>query len=255
VTEWGAPSSGPPLYAPPPTGPPLYAPPPSGLAPYGAPTYGAVPYGSVLPAYPPAGRSGLSGWAIGLIVGSAVVLIVAVLTAIAIPVFLDQRSRAAELQATSITLPPTVAGMSEVQDPAVQDQIVAELAQMPCGCAEPPIMTLYEDGAGTHRLVVMAGRMAAPVREQQAQAAYSDDIWRGIRDGAATMSFGPVTAVEPGRLGGSVTCAPIDSGSVPGRACVAVDETSFVTMMEFAPVAPTDPTLPTVVREAVVHRG
>jgi hypothetical protein len=55
-------------------------------------------------------------------VGSAVVLIVAVLTAIAIPVFLDQRSRTAEPQATSITLPPTVAGMSEVQDPAVQDQ-------------------------------------------------------------------------------------------------------------------------------------
>jgi hypothetical protein len=48
-----------------------------------------------------------------------------------------------------------------------------------------------------------------------------------------------------------MTCAPIPTGT-SGRACVSVDRTTFVMMMEFGPA--TDPTLPISVREAVVHR-
>ena len=227
-------------------------PPPPPPPPYGAPASGPAPYGAILPAYPPAGRSGLPGWAIALIAAGGVLTLL-IMAAVAIPVFLQQQARAV-LGSTSVSLPPAVAGLPQVDDPAIRQQLAAQAAAIPtCGCTEPLMLTLYQDQAGTHRIVVMAGKFTRPA-SASAQRSISDQTWLGLRDGAAgTVTFGPPVDVDPGLLGGRVSCAPITAGTT-GRACVSVDGASLVTMMEFAPTI-TDPTVPVSVREAVVHRG
>ena len=77
-------------------------------------------------------------------------------------------------------------------------------------------------------------------------------MWRGIRDSAVgRVTLGPQVDGDAGRLGGTMTCAPFTAGAT-GRVCVSVDGSSFVMMMDFG--SATDPTLPIIVRESVVHR-
>jgi hypothetical protein len=110
----GPPPSGPPQYAAPPFGTPQYAAPPFGTPqyaapPYGAPPFGPPPYGPPPFGHPPTGRPGLPGWGIALIAGGSIVLILAVLSVIAIPVLLSQRS-------TPVT-PEQLGGLGRSTDP------------------------------------------------------------------------------------------------------------------------------------------
>jgi hypothetical protein len=203
------------------------------------------------PGYPPAGRTGLPGWGIALIVGGVSVLVLLVLAAVAIPVFLHQRAQA-ELSATSIALPPAVAGLAEVDDPATQQQLADTARSLDtCDCTEPPRMTLYQDDAGTHRVFVAVSKFTRGLNPSEQQS-FSGGMWRGIRaaDAGGAM-LGPQVDGDAGRLGGTMSCAPFTAGAT-GRVCVSVDRTSFVMMMEFG--SATDPTLPVIVRESVVHR-
>jgi hypothetical protein len=204
------------------------------------------------PGYPQAGRSGLPGWAIAVIAGGVGVLVVLILAAVVVPVFLHQRGLA-ELNATSVSLPPAVAGMTQVDDPAIRRQLADAAASIDtCGCTEPLLMTLYQDDAGTRRVFVAAAKFTRVPSPSQQQS-FSLGTWRGIRDGAAGQAtVGPAVDVDAGRLGGTMTCAPITAGTTTGRTCVSVDRTSFVMMMVFGPA--TDAALPVSVREAVVHR-
>jgi hypothetical protein len=229
--------------------PPQHFPPP----PPPPPPYGGWP-GTVLPGpgYPPASRTGLHGWGIALIVGGVGVLVLLVLAAVAIPVFLHQRAQA-ELSATSVSLPPAVAGMTEVDDPATQLQLADAVRSIDsCGCTEPLLMTLYQDNIGTHRVLVATGKFSSAASASD-QRSFSVNMWAGIRDGAEeeAATVGPAVETDAGRLGGTMTCAPITADAT-GRVCVSVDRTSFVMMMEFGPAI--DPTLPVIVRESVVHR-
>jgi hypothetical protein len=89
------------------------------------------------PGYPPAGRAGLPGWGIALIV--------------------------ADLSATSVALPPAVAGLAEVDDPAIQQQLADLTPSMDnCSCAEQPLVTLYQDEAGTHQVLVRSASSPTP---------------------------------------------------------------------------------------------
>jgi hypothetical protein len=226
--------------------PPPHLPPPP-------PPYGAWP-GTVLPGpgYPPAGRTGLPGWGIALIVGGVGMLVVLVLAAVAVPVYLHQRAQA-DLSATSVSLPPAVAGLTEVDDPATQQQLADAVRSIDtCGCTEPLLMTLYQDNSGTHRILVATGKFSSAASASD-QRSFSVNMWAGIRDGAAgeAATVGPTVESDPGRLGGTMSCAPITADAT-GRVCVSVDRTSFVMMMEFGPAI--DPTLPVIVRESVVHR-
>jgi hypothetical protein len=226
-----------------------YLPPP----PPPPPPYGGWP-GTVLPGpgYPPASRTGLPGWAIALIVGGLGVLVVLILAAVAIPVFLHQRAQA-DLSATSVSLPPALAGMTEVDDPATKQQIADTVGSIDtCSCTGPLLMTVYVDNIGTHRVVVAAGKFSSAA-SASVQQSFSANMWVGIRDSAAEegATVGPVVEADAGRLGGTMSCAPITADAT-GRVCVSVDRTSFVMMMEFGPTI--DPTLPVIVRESVVHR-
>jgi hypothetical protein len=229
--------------------PPQHFPPP----PPPPPPYGAWP-GTVLPGpgYPPASRTGLPGWAIALIVGGVGVLVLLVLAAVAIPVFLHQRAQA-ELSATSVSLPPALAGMTEVDDPATQQQMADTVRSIDtCSCTGPLLMTLYLDNIGTHSVLVAAGKFSS-AESAFVQQSFSANMWTGIRESAAEEGATVGTAVETdaGRLGGTMSCAPITVDAT-GRVCVSVDSTSFVMTMEFGPTI--DPTLPVIVRESVVHR-
>ena len=192
-----------------------------------------------------------------MILGGVGVLVLAVLIAVAAPVFLQERDRARQqpapdkLSVTSVSLPPTVAGLTKIDDPATS-RLLAEAARsvQPSGSTEPLLMSLYRNGAGTHRILLTAGRSSIG-SDPAAQRSFSDNMWAGFRDSASGFTVGAAVAAYPGRLGGMMTCAPITAGST-GRVCVSVDNASFVVMVEFGPA--TDPALPTAVREAVVHR-
>ena len=172
--SWLPPSPGP--QTPPPLPPPPPPPPP----------YGEWP-GTVLPGpgYPPAGRAGLPGWGIALIVGGVGVVVVLVLAAVAIPVFLHQRAHA-DLTATSVSLPPAVAGLVEVDDLAIRQQLADAAPSMGnCSCVEQPLITLYQDEAATHQVLVEVGKFTyAPTPAEQ--RSFADGMWRGIRNTAGT---------------------------------------------------------------------
>jgi hypothetical protein len=117
-------------------------------------------------------------------------------------------------------LPPAVAGMAEIDDPATRQQLADAVRSIDtCGCTEPLLMTLYQDDAGTRRMLVAAGKFTgAPT--PSAQQSFSINMWAGIRDGSAgTMTFGPPVQADAGRLGGTMTCAPITTGTTGVRAC------------------------------------
>ena len=58
------------------------------------------------------------------------------------------------------------------------------------------MMTLYQDHAGAHRIVVMAGKFTRRA-SASSQRWISDETWLSIRDGAAgTVTFGPRVDVD-----------------------------------------------------------
>ncbi len=104
-------------------------------------------------------------------------------------------------------------------------------------------------------MVVLATKLERPAMDSDDQSTIGLGVMRGIVDGARSMAtFGPAVAVDPGRLGGTLICAPVTDPGVSARACVAVDTASLVAVIEFDSTAAVDTDLPTVVREAVVHR-
>jgi hypothetical protein len=90
------------MFPPPPPG--QFGPPPPQVPFGGPPAYGQPPY-------PPVKRSGLPVWAIVAICVPAGVVVIAILAAIAIPVFLNQRS--------TPVMPASLGGASRSSDPTM----------------------------------------------------------------------------------------------------------------------------------------
>jgi hypothetical protein len=245
-------------FAPPPS---QFAAPPSPFAappsPFGAPL--VTPFGTAPPAYAtyPAvqQRGGIPGWLIALIAVVVGFVIIAVLAAVAIPVFLDQRAKATAAgstipEAPAIVLPATVEGLSRSTDPEVQARMQSLLRGLPSAVSDGQ-GAIYTDGSA-HTIVLMSARFAhrvGPAEMSNVMAGFDNGLVSNAPPGV-TMSK-PFDR-EPGRIGGRLRCATM-SGAASGQVCMSADSTSMLSISAVSPGRP-DPDLPLRVREAVILR-
>lgn len=254
---FGNPTSQAPSHAAPPN---QFAPPGQRAVPnqFGPPpiqfgTAPVTPFGAEPPAayspYPVAQkRGGMPGWAIALIALGVGFIIVAVLAAVAIPVFLDQRERE-RVASTTITFPEAVEGLPRSTDAEAQERLQSLLAGMPSGMRDPQ-GAIYTDGSA-QTIVLMSARFPRP-----AGPADMRDLMAGFDDGLVSNAPPGVTMSEPferepGRLGGRIRCATM-SGAATGQICMAADSASMLSITELSSAS--DPDLPRRVREAVVQQ-
>ena len=106
---------------------------PSTAQPFAAPEYTPMPY-------QPAGvpRSGLPAWVIIAICVPVVLVVVGILAAVAIPVFLDQRTKATTAgeaagaaTTTTVALPDTFAGLDRSADPQLEGPSRVDVGRRP----------------------------------------------------------------------------------------------------------------------------
>jgi hypothetical protein len=218
-----------------------------------APTYQAT---YQPPPLLPAPKSGLPRWAIVLIACLACLVAVPILAAIAIPVFLDQREKATAA-ATTVTVPPTIGELTQApMTPELQGQADSLRSSVSVGMPDPK-MAVFTDGSGSHRLVVMAGKMSTVLHGND-QAMVVEGFWRGVGQGLDSLAILGVPAERPaGELGGTLSCAAFNPSGVTGEICIAVDPGTMMVTIDIlqGEGGATNPALATTVREAVVHRG
>jgi hypothetical protein len=238
----GAPAFGTPTapaYAPPP-GTPAYGPPPAAPAygppqgVYGVPTY---PYPVAAPA-----RRGIPGWAIALIAGGGSLVVFVVLAAVAIPVFLNQREKAAAALYT-VDQPTTVEGFTLSHDALAQRMDDDALSDLSPKQAETATALVYADTAGKPRLYVVVDRTGTlPARFADSVRAEE----RGFQQGTTTtLNF---ATVDPGTLGGLMQCATTGDSTI----CIWADRGTAGVVAAFG--LTDGVTADRQAREAVVHR-
>jgi hypothetical protein len=211
------------------------------------------------PAYPPPyqpAKHGLPGWGIALIACAAGLVVVLIVAAVAIPVFLGQRDKATAA-ATTISVPPGIGELTQTpMTPEMQAQAQAWRQSMARWLPDPQA-AIFVDAPGSHRLVVLAGKMST-VLHQDDQTEVVRGFWHGAEEGLAGQAVLGVPAERsPGELGGTMSCASFNPAGVTGEICIAVDPGSMVVTVDIqdGAGATTDPNLFTAVREAVVHRS
>jgi hypothetical protein len=208
-----------------------------------APAYPSAP---AYPPYPPVPQqqpwpyaappsSGPSGPVIALIAVVATVVVLGVLTAVAIPVFLQQRDLS---RRTTVSVPAEVAGLPRSTDAAGQTA-EARLQALP----GPGDHVAGAFGAAGTRVVVGAARYHLSSKEQR------DYLSSSVAE--ATAQGVHLASVAPGRLGGSMRCGT--SSVAPMTICVFADGGSYGVVVVTGPTA--DPTgTARAAREAFVHR-
>lgn len=208
-------------------------------APVSAPATVAAPvFGhEYVPGYLPLGqgRSRRTKVLIGAGIAAGVVVVLAVLSAIAVPVYLKHRD--AQIAAhTTVSLPASAAGLPRLRATAQLEAMVANLPQL-----GPVQAGLY--GKGTRRVAVVASAHAFDEGDQRS-------FMTGVTQGMVQSRYRPVK-VDAGPLGGVMDCT---SSSTKTTTCVFADAGAFgsITVNASGP-----PALATVreVRSAVEHRS
>ena len=217
---------------------------PSVPAPFGTP----APFGGPVLAPPVAApaRSGLPGWAIGLI-GAFVLAIVA---SVALPVFLSGRQHS-QLAATSVAMPATVIGLPRSADPAIQSQAAQLAADIPSGFTARRSAGYV---GGTSTLVVAAAKpqhvLTLPEQESLTRSFWANEA-ASVPDGSSLAA--PSTPAGAGATG-TLTCA--DEITDDGAAMVCIDaQATAVVVFVLASTTGSDPMAPAQVPPAVVHTG
>ena len=204
-----------------------FAPPPLPVSPYAQPPRQA---------YHPVPRRSRAVTALIVVAVTVVGVIgLGVLAAIAIPVFLHQRTRA-EWRATTVALPETFEGGQRIAAaPDLQPQTPLGMARMDVGN--------YRTDAGVRLFVVAAKALDPQSVEDQAEAR------RGLLAGLASQGT-VLQEKDAGALGGWFGCGTVNS--TPSTACVATDHGSVVAIIVSGSDDPAAEALR--LREAVVRR-
>ena len=217
---------------------------PSVPAPFGTP----APFGGPVLAPPVAApaRSGLPGWAIGLI-GAFVLAIVA---SVALPVLLSGRQHS-RLAATSVTMPATVIGLPRSADPAIQSQAAQLAADIPSGFTARRSAGYV---GGTSTLVVAAAKpqhvLTLPEQESLTRSFWANEA-ASVPDGSSLAA--PSTPAGAGATG-TLTCADEITDDGAAMICIDAQATALVVFV-LASTTGSDPTAPAQVPPAVVHTG
>jgi type II secretory pathway pseudopilin PulG len=238
----------------PPPAPGQFGPPPPAPfgtpAPFGAPpAFGAPAFGQA--PYPAPRRRGLPVWAIVAISVPAALVVLGILAAVAIPVFLNQRDKAT-VAATSVSMPTQINAMSTSTNAALRAQVQNLFSSIPgCTCFDPPVSSILTDSSNTHAIIVGAAKVNTRFNADD-RAEFVRSFWVSAR-GSAGAAIGEATNRDTGRLGGTMSCAPLAGGAI-GQVCVAVDAGSFFFVVDTYRSGTVDPELPVAAREAIVHR-
>ncbi len=189
---------------------------PGGRRPRGSGSGPGAPSGATSPPGPWPTR--ISGWAV--LAGLTVIVAVAVLGAVAVPRVLAERDGEDAYSRTTLAAPARVAGLPRL---AGADLRPGDLhpAQVLLSASRTPLTTqiLGYGTPGRVRLVIAAGRPAHPLA-----AADRDALSNGFISGMASAKA-PVTALDPGPLGGWFGCGTTPSGST---LCLAVDPGALI---------------------------
>ena len=195
--------------------------------------------------------SGLPTWAIVAICVPVGFVILAVLAAIAVPVFVNQRDKAV-VAATTVSTPAQISGMSASTNATFQAQLQSAFSNVPaCTCFDPPVSSIYTDAGSTHVVVAVAGKVNSRFSADD-RADFITGFWESARSSAGGH-VGEATEQDAGTLGGTMSCAPI-AGGATGQICVAVDAGSFFFVVDTYRGGTVDPGMPVTAREAFVHR-
>jgi hypothetical protein len=219
-----------------------------------APPFGGVPPapGPYVHPYAPPTRGGLPGWAIALICAGGGLVMLMIVAAVVIPVFLHQRD-AAVAKATTLSPAAQVGGLTQYTDPRMQqvtDQMTVGLSA--CGCFGPAVTSSYQVPDRTHQLVVIGAKFTRPAGSQVRES-FQRGFWNGAHSSMPTL--GPASDKDPGRLGGTLRCAPVSSGGAAGQLCASVDAGAVVILVEMDSTGhQPDPDLIVTARESMEHR-
>jgi len=190
----------------------------------------------------------MPGWAIAVIAIVASFLVLAVLAAVAIPTFLNERARAAAPQ-----IPDRIGALTRSSDEAVTRDVARIAANLGSGQRDKQGAAFVDASGSRHVFVITAG-FVTPVNDAFV-VEFERGYWDGMR-GQVPLGMELSSAVprHAGRLGGRVTCAPLISpdGVTAGEVCLAVDANAWVSTIDLSLAGQLDPTLIDTVREAVL---
>jgi len=184
----------------------------------------------------------MPGWARALIaLGAAMLLltVIGIVAAVAIPVFLNQRGKAAAA-GTTVQMPGRAVGLVRLTD-ATSLRYEQQLLQVPT--PGPHLAAVYGTATGQRRALVLAGKAAM---SRQDQAAFLAGEERGVAN-TVPLRFHDVA---PGKLGGSMRC-----GEAPERQltiCLFIDAGAYGTIDLLGSLRDTRTAV--ALREQVEHR-
>lgn len=189
----------------------------------------------------PEPRSGLALWVVALIATGMAAVVLAIVLAIAIPVFISQRAKS-EWQSTRVTLPSSVAGLDRITGSTVDPLIKSMIA--------PPLEAKDIGVYGTlgPKVVLVMALKSPSAMTEAAQARERAGFLKGSTTGGLYLTL--TRQKDAGGLGGWFGCAKAQAGIT---VCLATDEGSLFG----AVVGPgiTDPiSLSLQAREATVTR-
>jgi hypothetical protein len=180
---------------------------------------------------------------IKVLIGAAIafgsLIVVGILTAIAIPVFLDQRAKGAAEQ-TTVSIPSTAAGL------ALRTDAISESLVEPLRTASLPGTHLAGAYGGSTRpeaLVTITKRYMSPEDQRDYMAG-------GAREAAKEAGLEVTSPVPAGPLGGKARCCSSASMTI----CFFVDSGAYGTVVVFGTPERGLELLPQL-RAAVEHRA
>jgi hypothetical protein len=195
------------------------------------------------PGYRPPSQRSLPGWVIALIVVGVLLFGLSIMSAVAIPVFLNQRAKA-QWQATRVTIPQTFEG-ADRNTGAAAKQFASDFSTA-SGIGSDAVGVFGP--VNTQAVIIMAVKSGAPWSDAE-QAAQRRGFVQGFTSQDQTLTT-PVQ-VDPGRLGGWAGCGLTSSGI---HICFATDADSIVVIVSGTDAG--DPaTLLRDARAATVIRG
>jgi len=188
-------------------------PPPGHVPPGQAPPYQNVP--------PTSGRSAGAKVLIGLAIGVVGFIVLCILAAIAIPVFLSQRSKPAN---RNVVLPATLVEQQQVHDAnldAASASVVASLKQNPIGFSQVQSAYYGSAGDGSPMFMVAAGKLPTRPTAAETKAYFATDA----NTAAEQLVLNPTGS---GPFGGSMECGhAVLSGSLV-NVCSSIDNAAGV---------------------------
>ncbi len=210
-------------------------------------------YPTSLPGYPtaPPPQTGLPAWAIVALCVPVVFIVIAILAAVAIPTFLNQREEAIAAK-TTVTLPETVEGLERLRTAEAEAVIEAQVAALPTDLFRDTKGAAYTDGVDRTVFVQVARftRLATPQDLDDAITGFQEGATSDLPPGVGASAF---QERPSGALGGRINCATL-TGATSGQMCIAVESSTVVALVDIAPARPVDPDLTRRVREAVVRQ-